>query len=217
MSKITFADLNDKMIQTSTGLLSKTDLYRWLDENIEVKNYIPISKKYSILQMFLIDFTYDFLSDFFSGNNSGGVEFLYMNYELYSTFTLLMAYIDVELKDKNVTPDNYDLIKQTGTFDYIVEHCKSDYNDFKSQCDRVVGINDMSIIAKLNEAFEKNPSVNEFTDVMEKFDNIMKKKSVRENLKFINNINMFNNPLLSEAVEEIQKESVQEIKGASSK
>lgn len=213
MSKVNFINLKEKMDSVKNEQLSKVDFYKWLDENIKVEKYLSLSQKYSIIKLFVINFQYKYIDKLMSGELDIGAEYFYMQYDIETLFELLIPYIDVEVKKEYKNIDNYDLIFISGLYDYIVSKCNSDYLLLKEKCDTVIGIKDLTVINKLSEFVEKNINISEFNEFMVKFDSIMKKKNVRENLKFINNINMFNDPNISKMIDIIQDESVKEIKG----
>ena len=206
MKKITFEKLRDMMMFVEDGSLSKSEFWKWLSENLEIKNYLNLIEKYSIIKLFAIDFQYKYMNKVISGEDDIGVEYFYMQYDMYSFFELFFPYIGIEVENCFKNTENYDLIFNSGLYEYVMSRCKDDYYSLKEKCDMVIGIKDLSVISKLGEFVEKNINISEFNKSMVKFDSIMKKKNVRENLKFINSINMFNDPNLLKVIDLVKED-----------
>lgn len=198
---INFNDLHDKMIQKINGLVSKEDFYQWLDENIEVETYIPITKKYALINVFSNRFNTEIYSD--DGEIS---EIFNLIYDLESMFVFLFGYTDVFVRPKDRTVDNYDLIIKSGFFDYIMSFCKNDYLDLQKKCDRVCSIDNLILLNGLIKSLSQ-PSVED----MEKIKNIINNEIDKDKLDVLKAIEEYNNPFLKKVIDSVSKKEAAEI------
>lgn len=197
---INFNDLHDKMIQKINGLVSKEDFYQWLDENIEVETYIPITKKYALINVFSNRFNTEIYSD--DGEIS---EIFNLIYDLESMFVFLFGYTDVFVRPKDRTVDNYDLIIKSGFFDYIMSFCKNDYLDLQKKCDRVCSIDNLILLNGLIKSLSQ-PSVED----MEKIKNIINNEIDKDKLDVLKAIEEYNNPFLKKVIDSVSKKEIVE-------
>ena len=198
---INFNDLHDKMIQKINGLVSKEDFYQWLDENIEVETYIPITKKYALINVFSNRFNTEIYSD--DGEIS---EIFNLIYDLESMFVFLFGYTDVFVRPKDRTVDNYDLIIKSGFFDYIMGFCKNDYLDLQKKCDRVCSIDNLILLNGLVKSLSQ-PSVED----MEKIKDIINNEIDKDKLDVLKAIEEYNNPFLKKVIDSVSKKESAEI------
>lgn len=195
-----FTDLHDKMAQCVNGLVSKDDFYSWLDENIKVKQYLSIANKYAIISMFS-DKVNQEINDYLDKNNATG--YIYMTYDINMMFELLFKYIDMVVLSKNRTIENYDLVMQSGLYDYIISKCGKDYDDLVKKCDRASNIDTMGIIREISNMFVNPPSVED----IEKIKDIINNDIDKEKLEVLKAIEEYNNPTLKKIVDNISKET----------
>lgn len=196
-----FTDLHDKMVQSSKNLINREEFYGWLEDNITVKNYIPITEKYSSLSVFSIRFEIE-LDDFIRGNDND-ISTFYMVYDKEKMFQVLFHYIDTVIIPKNRTFANYDLIFTSGLYDYLMPICGEDYDRYSKICDRVLGVELTSLTKALAESMAKVPSAEE----MEKIKNIINSLD-KDKMEILKVIEEYNNPRLKKLVDassEVQK------------
>ena len=199
-----FTDLHDKMGQCSNHLISKEDFYRWLDENIKVKEYLPLSVKYATISIFSEKVNSE-LKEYLEKNNDIG--YIYMTYDINILFELLFKYVGMTIISKHRTVENYDLIMNSGFYDYVTSKCERDYKDTISKCDRATGIDSIQILKQISDIFISPPSVED----IEKIKNIINNEIDPEKLRILEAVEGYNNPLMKKINEKIQEVSIKEI------
>lgn len=202
MDNLKFSELKDNMLKYSNGSVSYNDFNSWIFQNIKIKKYINIIEKYAIIKMFLLRFNDIYMNKLLSNELDIDLDFVYMQYEIMSTFNILFSYTNVEVDIDDINSENYDLLQSTGLYEYIYNLCKIDYDKFVSICDKVSGIDSLNIISKINDVFDKNPTIDDFNNAISKFEKVIKNKKVSQNLKFINDIELFNNPLIAQKIKD---------------
>lgn len=168
----------------------------WKNPGISVRTYIPMSEKFAAIRH--IGAVVNKEIDNLLQDKNFGYDYIFLNYEIEKFFTLFEKYTGIKVSDKDKTLPNYDLIMETGAFDYIKESCKEDYCDFSKLCDRVTGIDNMAITRELMSVLT--------TDVVTKNMNIIKKAIngiSKDKLNTLSEIHKFNNPLYKEMYDKI--------------
>lgn len=201
---ISFNDLHDIMAQRNNGLISKEKLYLWLDENVQIKTYIPLVNKYAIIKLFSENIK--------SGMGEEGeynTDAILLYYDINQLFSLLFAYTDVIVTTKDRSLDNYDLIMTSGFYDYIYNYCGCgrDYDELVKKCDNTTGINSICIMEQIVQAIGKQPTVFE----MRQMANIINNDIDKDKLELIKTIQEYNNPTMKKVVDAISKESAREV------
>lgn len=201
---ISFNDLHDIMAQRNNGLISKEKLYLWLDENVQIKTYIPLVNKYAIIKLFSENIK--------SGMGEEGeynTDAILLYYDINQLFSLLFAYTDVIVTTKDRSLDNYDLIMTSGFYDYIYNYCGCgrDYDELVKKCDNTTGINSICIMEQIVQAIGKQPTVFE----MRQMANIINNDVDKDKLELIKTIQEYNNPTMKKVVDAISKESAREV------
>lgn len=200
---IKFTDLHDKLVQCNTGLISKEQLTSWLDENVKVKKYISLSTKYAIISVFVNNIN-TIVDDI---NIEEDLDYLYMTYDINLMFGLLFQYIDIPVISKYRSIENYDLVMESGLYDYLMDKCEKDYRVMVEKCDRLTGINNLSITRELSNIFGNPPSVED----IERIKDLINNEIDVEKLNIIKAIEEYNNPTLKKIIDRAERESVREI------
>lgn len=199
---ISFNDLHDKLLQRVDNLISRDELYDWLDNNLEVKNYLPLTTKYAEIRIF----SDKFKDDVDSNIDDKDVDFIYFVYDLNQLFVFLFAYTDIVVLSKNRTIENYDLIMKSGFFDYMMQYCKNDYESVIEKCNKVTGIEDVNIIKSFTMAIGSYPSVEE----MERIRDIVNNEIDKDKLEIIKAVEEYNNPVMEKIAEVVKSDSLKE-------
>lgn len=199
---ISFNDLHDKLLQRVDNLISRNELYDWLDNNLEVKNYLPLTTKYAEIRIF----SDKFKDDVDSNIDDKDVDFIYFVYDLNQLFVFLFAYTDIIVLSKNRTIENYDLIMKSGFFDYMMQYCKNDYESVIEKCNKVTGIEDVNIIKSFTMAIGSYPSVEE----MERIRDIVNNEIDKDKLEIIKAVEEYNNPVMEKIAEVVKSDSLKE-------
>lgn len=200
---INFNDLHDKLAQKVNGLITKDDLYEWLNENIKISSYLPLIKKYALIRVFSDKFK-DSMQDNIENEDD---DFIYLMYDINQLFTLLFAYTDMILLSKYKTLDNYDLIMKSGFFDYMMQFCETDYRELISKCDRLTGIDNLYIMKQFIQSIGNQPSVED----VEKIRDIINNEVDKEKLEIIKAVQEYNNPMLKKIIGNISKENIEDV------
>jgi hypothetical protein len=198
---LSFNDLHDKMAQRVNGLISKEDFYMWLNENMETQPYLSIVKKYAVSQAFSENLTKSLDKDI----DEIGLDFFYLTYDLNQMFALLFAYTDIVVTSKHRTIANYDLVMQSGLYDYILSCCKDDYKTLVEKCDRVSGIDSLFLVNSVLKNL-RQPSVEEWEQIRDIINNDIDK----EKFEIIRDIQEFNDPTMKVIRKSIKEKSAKE-------
>ena len=180
MEYVYFKDLLDKYEE-----LDSDEFLKFIKENVYVNDYIGISKKYSILEVFNEDFTKSFL-DYRLGSE---IEGIFLSYDLQSMFEILFAYTNILVSENEKTTNNYDVIKKSGLYKYIYDICKEDYEHMMCRCEKITGINNIRIyLDTINVLNEMNDSSKyDINSIVYEINNIDNEK-----LKLLKDISKFN-------------------------
>lgn len=175
------------------------DFMQYCGDNIEVIDYMPIGKKYGLIDIFAMGFTYT-IEDMLNDHVSTFADIL-MEYELRKLFNIFFAYTNIEFDYEYRNSMEYDLIHQSYFYTYVMQFCHDDYVSFCNELDVVVGIKDMSII----NTFNKKLNVTTVEDVKE-MEKIINSLDV-EKLKAVSDIIQMNDPLTKQVGDIIRKDA----------
>lgn len=166
---------------------SLDDFMQYCGENVEVIDYMPVGRKYGLIDVFSMGFTYT-LEDMLNDHVSTFADIL-MEYELRKLFNIFFAYTNIEFDYEYRNNMEYDLIHQSYFYTYVMQFCSGDYAELCDELDVVVGIKDMSIL----NTFNKKLNVTTLEDVKE-MEKIINSLDV-EKLKAVSDIVKMNDPL----------------------
>lgn len=141
---IKYKELREHLLHDSTDELSA-----YINDNLIVQTYLPIGKKYAMLDIFADSFSYT-ISDLME-DDASSLSDLLMEYEMKKMFDILFRYTNTEFDYAYYNSMEYDLIMQTGLYDYILAYCKNDYDKICLDLDVVTGIRDISILDLFNK------------------------------------------------------------------
>lgn len=194
-----FTDLHDKLVQFDTGLIKQREFDGWLEDNITVKKYFSIVTKYALIEMLKDNL------DSLQLNDSEDIYYIYMTFDIQSMFTFLSRYISIDIPFDKRTTVNYDLMMRTGFVDYVMQTCGKDYNELVSKAREVIGLENMNVVKAVAQIFSGLMNTSDLEKIQETVNNLDK-----ENLKFIQNIQEFNNPTTKKVVNELKKSAAEE-------
>lgn len=194
-----FTDLHDKLVQFDTGLIKQREFDGWLEDNITVKKYFSIVTKYALIEMLKDNL------DSLQLNDSEDIYYIYMTFDIQSMFTFLSRYISIDIPFDKRTTVNYDLMMRTGFVDYVMQTCGKDYNELVSKAREVIGLENMNVIKAVAQIFSGLMDTSDLEKIQETVNNLDK-----ENLKFIQNIQEFNDPTTKKVVNELKKSAAEE-------
>jgi len=199
--KISWNNVHDKINQKVTKLISNSDFVKWVNENIEIKLYIPIAQKFSIASSFSENFQkdVDFLLDRYSEIKLEDMPIIHMTYVVNQLLMLLREYTNIDVSKKDATVKNYDLIVSSGLREIILSVCSKDYVELTSYCDKITGINHFDICANMLNI--KIPDEKQTRNIVKQI-----KKIDDTDIKKIKDINAINNPRVQRIVDKINQE-----------
>lgn len=159
--------------------------------DIIVRNYIPFAEKFSTIKR-LSDNINESINELVNNENFG-YDYIFMKYEINKYFILFSKYTNIIIKNEDMTLNNYDILMSSGVFDYVNSICEKDYKDFSNLCDRVTGIDNLSITRQLSNLLTTDVVSKNLRSIKRSIDGISKDK-----LNILKNIHEFNNPLYKE-------------------
>ena len=152
---------------------------------IEIKTYHNILDKDFIMRKFMIKYI---LQDIrYSDAVSVTVET-----ELLFLFYVLLSYTNLEITEKDITFENYDILDGNGIIDDLKHRVGKDYINLTKMIDRCINISNISSIIQTFGDFDSK----ELKASLEELKRATKDIDVKE----INKLLVFNNPALKKLV-----------------
>ena len=93
-----FSDVHDKMVQVTTGLITREQFTNWFNENITVKSYLPLASKYAIVNVFAETFKNKAFNQ--GDNKKIDLDYIYLEYDLSMMFDLQFYYTNIVTSQK---------------------------------------------------------------------------------------------------------------------
>lgn len=202
---MTFNNLIDKLNQRKLNLITNQDLVQWFSDNIKVLTYIPITNKYYIASMIKNQYksvvNFDDFDDF-------NIEYYNLQYDIISTFYILMSYVNIIVPNDKMTPENYDLLMSTGFYNYVMCYASDDYKDFVSKCEKLTGIRNVEIINQFITEIGSRFNISNIQEIRKEINKIDMRK-----LGLLESVAKFNDKSKADIIESIddiaKKEAMQ--------
>jgi hypothetical protein len=174
------------------GDVSETAFKRYLDKYITVKDYIPLSYKKNLLDIF------------FSSIESEDGDFSDLAYlfEMFTVLHILMFYTNIEIDVTELTEENYDLVVHSGLADYIKSKCEKDFNKTYSMAMQAISFKTYEIISNFANTVDIDGARDLFADTQ----NAVSEIDI-EKLRFMKDIMDYNNPALKDVKDAIYDET----------
>jgi len=201
-----FTDLHDKMVQVTTGLITKTGFKEWLNATIDVKPYLSIVSKYAIINVFASTFKNKAFNQ--GDNKKIDLDLVYLEYDISMVFDLMFYYTNIIALPSDKTTKNYDLVKQSGLYNFINSKCNDDYSETLEKCDRLTGIHNVSMMNEILNALGTYPSTEDIETMKNTINEIDGTK-----LSLLKEIEVYNNPTLKKLVDIVNEEATKEEMG----
>lgn len=185
MANTEFSVVINNIVKRNSKEITAVDFKNWTNNNIEVRKYIPITEKAVILDKFKDNFLAIGLLTY--NNEDYNANYLYMEYNMRLVFDILLRYTNIAIKDEDKTTDNYDLIMESGIYDYIIKKCEKDYTNFVERCDRFLNV---GLLLNIKEIFDMMgfSMANGLSEAIEELNNVKE-----EDAELIKQISDFNN------------------------
>ena len=191
-----FNDLLDKLTQRKLNLITGQDLIQWLSENVKVTSYISISKKYGIASLIKKQYrelvSAEDIDDF-------SLEYVNLQYDIISTFYILLAYVDIVAPTDKMTIENYDLLMSTGFSNHVMCYAGDDYKDFVAKCEKLTGIRDLEILNEFITEIGKRLDITNIQDIRKELNKMDMRK-----LGLIESVARLNDPLTTEVADTLK-------------
>lgn len=195
---IEYADFRHHMIHDDTDTF-----LQYVADNVEIYSYITMGRKYAIIDIFNAGFSFT-IEQMLTVKDFNFSDVL-MEYEMKKMFDIFFQYTDVHFDYKYYNCMEYDLIMQSGFYDFVNNYAHDDYEKLCKDLDTVTGIRDISIINTFNGMVGNIPTVEklqEMRDIIESLDT--------ERLSKINDIIAMNDPATKAVVDAIKESSAKE-------
>lgn len=193
-NKILFEDILKILKQKYFNEINDKDFNNYLKNNIIISNYIPISTKYTYIEL-LKEKLFDESKAFDSKKDLYDLEYICMEYEIDLVFDILFKYTNIIIADYEKDTENYDLVMSTGLYDFIIACCEKDYKRFIDECDKIININDILTFNSFKDIFNNIPNENEAKNIVEAINNIDTDK-----LELLKEIQKYNNSTLKKVI-----------------
>lgn len=191
-----FNDLLDKLTQRKLNLITGQDLVQWLSENVKVAPYISLSKKYGIASLIKKQYrelvSAEDMDDF-------SLEYVNLQYDIISTFYILLSYVDIVAPTDKMTIENYDLLMSTGFSNYVMCYAGGDYKDFVAKCEKLTGIRDLEILNEFMTEIGKRLDIANIQEIRKELNKMDMRK-----LGLIESVARLNDPITTEVADTLK-------------
>lgn len=204
--RVNFTDIHDRLTSYKLGLTTKEETEAWLDEVLEVRDYINITEKFAIINIFRQNFEIDFLT-FDNGQKTLEKEFIALNFTIRLFFDLMLHYTNVYVLDKYKTDENYNLVISSGFYDMLLNICREDYKLLEKYCKETIDLNNISLYKLLETLVLSAPTVEDAEKIKDMINDIDKDK-----LEILESVQKYNNAYLDEMMNNTGREVVEQEK-----
>lgn len=210
-NKITDRILFDKCQARKLALISKEEFEIWLKDNIVVKPYIGIELKYATADIVNLVFSSNYnlgtndVADIFNGKD---VEYdmydIMQGYDITKLIFILPRYIDICIGNEYKNAETYDLVHESGLFNYVLSYCEKDYIDFNKKIDRITGIEYLPMMSIISQTVGTLPTQAKLLEVINTIDNS------QDTLDKVTKFNEMNDPLMTEISNVVKMDAVKD-------
>ena len=197
---IEYAEFRHHMIHDDTDTF-----LQYVADNVEIYSYITMGRKYAIIDIFNAGFSFT-IEQMLTVKDFNFSDVL-MEYEMKKMFDIFLQYTDIHFDYKYYNCMEYDLIMQSGFYDFVNNYAHDDYEKLCKDLDTVTGIRDISIINTFNGALGNMPTIEqmqEMRDIVESLDT--------EKLNQISNIVAMNDPTTKAVADAIRQSAAEDAK-----
>lgn len=200
---VNFTDVHDKLTLYKLGLIKKEDVEAWLNDVLEVRDYMSVTEKYAVINIFRQNFEVDFLT-FDNGYKTLEKEFISMQFTIRLFFDLMLRYTNIFVLDKYKTDTNYDLVVSTGFYDMLFNLCKDDYLLLETYCKEAIDLSNNSLYKLLESLVMSAPTVEDAEKVKDMLNDIDKDK-----LEILEAVQKYNNAYLDDMIKNEGREIIE--------
>lgn len=163
---MTYKELRKNMLN-----MDKKDFTKYLEDNLIIKRYLPIGQKNVIIDVCSHEATNIIESRLEDGYSN--LTDIYIDIEMIKLFDFMFRYINVDFDVTYRSYSEYDLIMQSGFYNYVMFYIEKDYNYICKIFDKVVGLDQLSLFELLNNKLKtpNEESINELISTLDKIKN----------------------------------------------
>lgn len=163
---MTYKELRKNMLN-----MDKKDFTKYLEDNLIIKRYLPIGQKNVIIDVCSHEATNIIESRLEDGYSN--LTDIYIDIEMIKIFDFMFRYINVDFDVTYRSYSEYDLIMQSGFYNYVMFYIEKDYNYICKIFDKVVGLDQLSLFELLNNKLKtpNEESINELISTLDKIKN----------------------------------------------
>jgi hypothetical protein len=201
---MTFNDLYDKLNAYSLKLMSKDDFHKFLEENLTINTYIPVIQKYALVG--IVGKIYKNSVKVEENSEDFSAEYIYMRYEVIKMFNLLFKYIDMVVPVEKQTLKDYDLVMESGLYDFIESRCHNDYQYLSNMCDKISGVDNLLLVHEFIHEIGDRFSVENMKEIRKELSKLDMRK-----LKLLESVAQFNDPITAEVANALKEKTHEEV------
>lgn len=163
---MTYKELRKNMLN-----MDKKDFTKYLEDNLIIKRYLPIGQKNVIIDVCSHEATNIIESRLEDGYSN--LTDIYIDIEMIKIFDFMFRYINVDFDVTYRSYSEYDLIMQSGFYNYVMFYIEKDYNYICKIFDKVMGLDQLSLFELLNNKLKtpNEESINELISTLDKIKN----------------------------------------------
>lgn len=184
---IPFLNVYLKCKEVIEGKITNDEFNKFLYEEIEIEQYLPIQIKKSLIDIFFVR------------NNMEIQDFSDMSFafEVYSILGLLLMYTNIDVSAEEMIAENYDIVIQSGLAEYVVDECREDYNRLYNMGINAIIFKNSFVIDSLSHLTPDN-----LTNAIDNTRNLIDGMS-EDKLRIMKDVLEFNDPHITEIKESI--------------
>lgn len=197
-NNIKFKTILDKINQMNNNIITIEDLKQFLDNNLIVKQYLPLSEQYNIIKYIMSNNSKFESIDIFETE-----EYI----DIIKIFIALFSYTNIETEIDDEISENYDIFVNSYVYKYILDDCSEDFKNFCRRIDRTIDNNNFNQFNILLKYFvDTIPNTEEVVTATKDNEKIIKELYGKEELfKQLTKLQEFNDPMTKKIVNELKK------------
>jgi len=199
-----FNDVLDKINAYENNLMTQDELFKWFDDNVEVKCYIPVTTKYTYIRVIA-----DLFKKEAEENRKGGLDefFDFMEYDILFSCYAFTAYTGINIPPNKRMPTTYDKLASCGLFNRLSQKVGFDFNDFKSKCDAACNVDGYMMLHQAVEIIAERLSPENIQEVGKAISKLDMRK-----LKLLEQVTKYNSPAANQIVDSTMNVVREEVK-----
>lgn len=195
-----FVDIKEVLKTKVDGNMTKKDFTAYLKENVKVNKYISLAQKHLI-----INDMKKIINKEINEIKIEEIDFIHLLYDVSVVFKILFSYTNIEYEKFESSIAHYDMIMESGLYDYIISQCEDDFKRFEDIACRATGISTITLVKNMEVLFGKEPDVKEYEKIKALIDDIDPEK-----LKILDSIGKQNDPVMTSFLNAFKTEQMKD-------